>query len=99
MRFVEADDIWLSPEYGMKTTRFTLCIYSPWDGVADNYFNGAFEALKKYNARFHWGKQFHVSPDCVWELFPRFEDFARVRQLMDPKGVFLNYFLKDSLGF
>ena len=107
VRFVAADDIWLSPQTSLNpvqtpTCAITLTIYAD-RKTADDYFNACYEEIAKLNIgyRFHWGKHFPADTDSVdlQEMYPKFEDFAEIRNALDPKGVFLNPFLEDTFGF
>lgn len=99
MRFVRGDDVWLSPDYGRDTCRITLTIYNPSDSNRRRYFTEVFRALGRFSPRLHWGKAFELRPRQVGEMYPRFEDFERVRAEMDPGGVFLTELFEQTFGF
>lgn len=99
MRFVRGDDVWLSPDYGRDTCRITLTIRNPSDSTRRKYFTEAFRALGRFSPRVHWGKAFELQPEQVKEMYPRFEDFKRVRAKMDPSGVFLTELFEQTFGF
>ena len=63
------------------------------------YFYESYKALKKFSPRVHWGKVFQVSPAEAKAMYPRFQDFARVRAQMDPKRIFLNEQLAETFDF
>ena len=50
------------------------------------------------SARPHWGKLHFNSADDMPSLYPRFEDFARIRRRLDPEGRFLNDHLRKLFG-
>ena len=107
VRFVAGDDMWLSPETTANASfskrpfcAITLTIYAKED-IAEKYFNACYKATAHLNIRYHWGKHFpaDTNSDDIEKMYPRFNDFAEVRKSMDPKGVFLNPFLKKTFGF
>ena len=63
------------------------------------YFYESYKALKKLSVRVHWGKAFQMSPAEVKAVYPKFEDFAKIQTLLDPKGIFLNELLRQTFGF
>lgn len=99
VRFVRADEAWLSPDHGRDTCRLTLTIYNPSDSARRRYFAEVFRALGPFSPRVHWGKAFDLQPRQVAEMYPRFEDFKRVRAEMDPHGVFLTELYEQTFGF
>ena len=100
VRWVEGDDIWLSPDYKMDpgTCAITLTIYAPRE-TANMYFEAAYEATKEFNPRFHWGKHMPVGPEELERMYEKFNDFAVLRKTLDPNGLFLNKYLKEKFGF
>ncbi len=99
MRFVQADNIWLSPDYQRDSCHITLCLYNTRKEVRELYFKEVYKATKKFGARLHWGKYFELSPDEVKTLYPKLSDFAKVRAALDPGGVFLNEVLQKTFDF
>jgi len=100
VRFVSGDDTWLSPYYGMEdgACAITLTIYAPrWTAKA--YFDAYYLATRRFHGRIHWGKHFTIDRSVVERWYPKFPEFAVIRKKMDPKGIFLNKFLKETFGF
>ena len=98
---MQGDDIHLSPHHGYDggACAITLTIYQPGD-VALDYFNKVYEATKDLTARFHWGKHFNHDRQQIEGLFDKtFDEFAEHRKKMDPKGIFLNEFLRKTFQF
>ena len=96
VRAVAADRFWLSPFYERPSVAFHFTWKSTpevWPAIARIE-----HALAPYEPRPHWGKLFSVAADAVGERYPRFDDFRRLRQQLDPDGVFVNSFL-ERLGF
>ena len=48
------------------------------------------EIFDRYEGRPHWGKHHFMSPARLEKLFPLYDDFKRIRRMMDPDGIFLN---------
>ena len=99
VRFVQQDNIWLSPEYGQDTCRITQTIYNPSDATRQLFFKESFRALRRFSPRVHWGKTFELQPDQVKEMYPHLEDFKRIRKQLDPENTFLNGLLERTFGF
>jgi FAD-linked oxidoreductase len=96
IRFVKADDIWLSPAYERDSVYFAVHSY-----IKENhrpYFTCVEEIFKKHGGRPHWGKLHQLKRHNLELLYPRFKDFLKVRERHDPNGIFLNSHLKDIFG-
>ena len=97
IRFVKADDIWLSPNYHRDSCHLTLCIHNPPKEIREHYFFGLYRALHQYKPRVHWGKEFGVTLQDMQSMSPKLSEFLSVRKRMDPYGIFLNEKLTKSL--
>lgn len=93
VRYVKADDIWLSPFYRQDSMSIALHRYFEEDYTP--YFNTVEPILRKHGGRPHWGKLNTLGGDDFSALYPRWSDFAQIRQEMDPQGRFLNPYLKS----
>ena len=80
------------------TCAVTLTIYGRVD-VVNAYFDAVYDATRKFNGRIHWGKYFTASVKEFQQWFPKFQEFATLRETYDPNGVFLNDFLLERFGF
>jgi FAD-linked oxidoreductase len=90
-RFVHADDIWLSPAYQRDSAYVAVHMYR---GMPyQEYFHHIEEIFKRYNGRPHWGKMHTRTAGELAALYPRWNDFRRVRAELDPQGMFLNEYL------
>ncbi|HEX8727843.1 MAG TPA: D-arabinono-1,4-lactone oxidase, partial [Ktedonobacterales bacterium] len=59
----------------------------------------AIEAIfQRYDGRPHWGKMHTLTAETLAMRYPRWQDFLRVRQRLDPQGVFLNDYLRRLFG-
>lgn len=87
-RYVAADDCWLSPFYQRASAAISVHQYYKQD------YREVFDLVEpifwKYKGRPHWGKLHRLEAKQLRVLYPRFEDFQRVRQRVDGSGRFLN---------
>lgn len=91
-RFVKADDIWLSPAYGRDSAFIAAHMYR---GMPFQYYFAKLEEIFRfYQARPHWGKLHTRDADELSALYPHWENFKKVRQTLDPEGMFQNEYLK-----
>ena len=96
VRFLAADDVWLSTAYERDTAYVAVHQYRRMDHR--RYF-AAFEAIVAEHAgRPHWGKLHTLDAPRLRPLYPRFDDFLRVREELDPGGQFRNSYLDQVLG-
>jgi FAD/FMN-containing dehydrogenase len=95
IRFVKGDDFALSPSYGRDSV-YIGCYNADnrgWDELLAH-----FEELGlKHNGRPHWGKEFNVGTDYLRSVYPKWDDFLKLRSEMDPTGRFLNEMLEGLL--
>ena len=59
------------------------------------YFDKVHQCFEKYNGRPHWAKQHGYTAEKLRTLYPRYKDFKRVKNTLDPKGLFSNDWLDD----
>ncbi len=91
-RFVHADDIWLSPAYQRESAYIAVHMYH---GMPyRSYFTHIEQIFRRCDGRPHWGKMHTRRPDELAALYPRWHDFRRLRAELDPRGVFLNSYLR-----
>ncbi|MBI3441027.1 MAG: FAD-binding protein [Proteobacteria bacterium] len=95
-RLVDGDDAWLSPFYGRKSC--SIAVHQFHDRDPMPYFNIIEPILRKYGGRPHWGKQHTLKAADLAELYPRWNDFLKIREQLDPEGKFLNAHLSKILG-
>jgi len=92
VRTVAADENWLSGAYG----RDTVGIHFTWKKGRPE-LDGLIEAIEAILAPFaprpHWGKLFRTQGHRIRAAYPRFEDFERLRERLDPRGAFRNRWL------
>jgi L-gulono-1,4-lactone dehydrogenase len=96
VRFVAADDIFLSPSHDRDTCYVAVHMFT---GVEwERYFRGVERIMDSYGGRPHWGKRHFQTAETLAPRYPRWEDFQRVRSLLDPDGRFVNPYTDRVLG-
>lgn len=99
MRFIQADDLWLSPHYHTDSCCVTLLQYSPDGAAAKHYFDAYYQATRQLHARLHWGKYFQLGPHDVQNMYEHLGDFNEIRKRMDPNGLFINELIRQTFEF
>ena len=88
LRFVAADDAWLSPAHGRATA--TLSLHQ----AADLPFRAVFEDLEpllwEAGGRPHWGKWHGRTAAALSERYPEWDAFQRLRRQVDPERRFID---------
>lgn len=94
-RFVQKDDIYLSPAYGRPSAYIACHVYykKPYQA----YFKALEDIFKAFDGRPHWGKLHTLEAPDFWERYPMFEAFLKHRQEQDPEGVFLSPYMASLL--
>lgn len=96
IRASASDDNWMSTAHGRPSAYIAVHRYFRDDPT--EYFR-AFDALMRtYEGRPHWGKLHFRASDDLRPAYPRFDDFLRVRDELDPTRVFANSYLTRILG-
>jgi xylitol oxidase len=93
LRAIAADSLWLSPQHG----RDTIALHFTWrrDQQAVEQMVAAIEsALKPLGVRSHWGKVTSLRAADLAPLYERLDDFRRLRDELDPRGAFVNDWLR-----
>jgi len=95
-RFVQGDDIWLSPAYKRDSAYIAVHMYK---GMPyKKYFEDMEALFRSYDGRPHWGKMHTKQCDTFEQIYPKWNDFKKIRQQLDPNQVFLNDYLKGVFG-
>lgn len=96
-RFVHSDDIWLSPATGRDSCYIAVHMYR---GMPyEEYFAAIEEIFQRHEGRPHWGKLHTMTGTQLAAAYPRWEDFRRLRDQLDPKRIFLNPYLETLFGY
>jgi L-gulono-1,4-lactone dehydrogenase len=96
VRFVAADDAYLSTSHGRETAYIAVHHDRKLDW--EPYFRGVEAIMREYGGRPHWGKRHFRDAEGLAPLYPRWEDFQHVRARLDPEGVFRNPYTDRVLG-
>lgn len=96
VRFVAADDLFLSPSHGRETGYIAVHLYKGMD--FEPYFRAVEDIMKEVGGRPHWGKlHFRTAADLA-PAYPDWERFQAVRRRLDPDGRFANPYTDRVLG-
>lgn len=95
VRFIKGEDSWLGNSQGEDTV--TVGCVTRHAATADTYhaFRTVEEVFLSHGGRPHWAKRFAAGPEVLKPLYPRWEDFRRLRRERDPEGKFLNSYLAE----
>lgn len=91
-RYVKADDIWLSPFY-LRDSCAISC-HNFHDRDYKKYFAAIEPIFWKYEGRPHPAKIHTLSGKRLSSLYPKWNEFLRIREQLDPNGKFMNTYLK-----
>jgi L-gulono-1,4-lactone dehydrogenase len=97
VRFVAADDIWLSPFYKRDSVSLSVVLYDQND-VWKEFSDGLEVLYAKYGGRPHWGKHHSRNAENLKPHYEKWNDFLKIRETMDPHKTFVNEYLEASLG-
>lgn len=94
-RYAAGDSIWLSPAYGRDSAYIAVHTYR---GMPyERYFRAMEQIFLKYDGRPHWGKMHHLKSGELSKRYPMWHAFGKVREKMDPDGLFLSPYMKELL--
>ena len=96
LRFVAADDAFLSTANGRETSY--LAVHQVAGAEFETYFRAVEEVMNEYAGRPHWGKRHYQSATPLAKRYPDWARFRAVRDQLDPTGVFGNDYLTRILG-
>jgi FAD-linked oxidoreductase len=95
-RWVQGDDIWLSPNYGRDSVHISVHQYRGMPFA--RYFDGVQAICLNHGGRPHWGKCHSLAAPQLSTLYPRWNEFLTLRERMDPAGRFLTPYLRTLFG-
>lgn len=96
VRFVAADDAYLSPSAGRATCYVAVHMFEKMDWRP--YFQAVEKIMIGLGGRPHWGKRHFQSVDTLRLCYPDWDRFAEVRARLDPSGIFTNAYTERVLG-
>ena len=96
LRTVAADRLWMSPQYGRDTLSVHFTWHKDWPAVRA-VLAEVEAALAPFGARPHWGKLFLAGAADLALRYDRLGDFTALAGRLDPRGVFVNDWLRRHL--
>jgi L-gulonolactone oxidase len=96
VRVAAGDDIWLSTATGRDTCYVAVHVFQGLPFEA--YFREVEAIMNGHDGRPHWGKMHFQTAASLRPKYPRWDDFIRVRDRLDPEGRFSNDYLDRVLG-
>jgi alditol oxidase len=93
LRTVAADRLWMSPQHGRETLSVHFTWHKDWPAVRRALVEVE-AALAPFGARPHWGKLFLARAADLAPLYGRLGDFSDLAGRLDPRGVFVNDWLR-----
>ncbi len=96
VRFAAADDIWLSTANGRDSGYIAVHQYHRRD--YEPYFRAVEAIAEDVDGRPHWGKLHYRDAASLRGTYPHLDDFAALRNQLDPHRVFDNPYLRQVLG-
>lgn len=95
-RTVAADDFWLSAATGRDSA--TLSLHHNAGLPFEDYFRDIEPIFLDYGGRPHWAKKHNLRAAGLRPMYGRWDEFMALRRRMDPRGVFLNPYLRELFG-
>jgi FAD-linked oxidoreductase len=96
VRFTAADDALLSTAHGRPSAYIAVHMYKGME--FEPYFRSVAEIMGRYGGRPHWGKMHWLGVDELSALYPRWDEFIRIRRELDPAGIFENGYVRRVFG-
>jgi L-gulono-1,4-lactone dehydrogenase len=96
VRAAAKDDLWLSTATGRATGYIAVHRYYREDPT--EYFAAVEEIMKAHEGRPHWGKMNTRTAADLAPVYPKFGEFLKVRDQLDPDRIFTNDYLDRVLG-
>jgi FAD-linked oxidoreductase len=94
-RFTKGDDIYLSLAHERKSAYIAFHAYKGTD--YRDYFKTMEEICVAHEGRPHWGK-IHTKTAAYFEkVYPKWNDFLKIREQMDPDQIFVSEYMRSIL--
>jgi L-gulonolactone oxidase len=99
VRYVKADDIWLSPCYGRETAYIGVIMYRPYGLPVPykRYWQAYEDIMRGCGGRPHWAKAHGLKAKDLAQIYPKWQDFLALRAKLDPNKIFMNGYLERVL--
>jgi FAD-linked oxidoreductase len=96
VRAAAADNLWLSTASGRATGY--IAVHRHYREDPAEYFAAVEDIMRAHGGRPHWGKMNGRAAADLVPAYPRFADFLKVRDRLDPDRLFTNAYLDRVLG-
>lgn len=96
VRAAAPDNLWMSTATGRATGYIAVHRYFREDPT--EYFSAVEEIMKSHGGRPHWGKMNNRTAADLAPAYPKFGEFVKVRNRLDPDRIFTNAYLDRVLG-
>lgn len=96
VRAAAADNLWMSTATGRATGYIAVHRYFREDPA--EYFGAVEKIMMARGGRPHWGKMNYRTAADLKPAYPKFGEFVKLRDRLDPSGVFANPYLDRVLG-
>jgi FAD-linked oxidoreductase len=96
MRVAAGDDAFLSPSHERDTAYIAVHQYRGMEWRP--YFEAVEAMMDEYGGRPHWGKRHFQTAATLSPRYPRWDEFQRARDTLDPGRVFSNEYTERVLG-
>src|SRR5205814_6483192 len=81
---------WMSPAHDRDVIRLNFFWFEKNKTNPDtDYYPQFWELLKDFNYRLHWGKHLSGDVNYIKDNYPKWDDFMKVREAMDPDQMFV----------
>ncbi|MES2799733.1 MAG: D-arabinono-1,4-lactone oxidase [Bacteroidota bacterium] len=95
-RFVQQDNIMLSPANGRNSAYIACHVYKGMDHT--RYFADLEAMFVEHGGRPHWGKMHTRDVEFFSQVYPEFSEFNELRKQHDPNELFVSPYIKKILG-
>ena len=96
LRFSAGDSALLSPAHERETAYVAVHVFEGMDFEAP--FREVEGLLRGWDGRPHWGKRSFLGAEELAPRYPRWREFAAIRERLDPAGRFVNPWIARTLG-
>lgn len=94
-----SNTFWMSPAYGEDVIKYDMFWFPLNKGNPSTDFYPQFwKLLKEFEFRPHWGKFLPDNATELKALYPRWDDFMKLREEMDPHQIFVTSYWRGHLG-
>ncbi|MDL4816047.1 D-arabinono-1,4-lactone oxidase [Actinomadura opuntiae] len=96
VRLLPEEDAWLSMAHGRRSAFIAVHVY--YKDRHQEYFRGVEDLLTALDGRPHWGKLHTRDATYLEKVYPRFGDFQKLRDDLDPDRRFANPYTRQVFG-